>query len=423
MTIEKTYHIFAAVLAVAIMVFVLSIPGVLRAEVLNDDEFGSVEIIDFSVIEETAGIYTPVGLDFNVTRGGSLHPGDDLMIRYRGLHDNYISILDYSPDRKVKPLVMNEHLTHEGGIERETWWTIGNSLGEEYIMMIVTNLPLTDEELETIALAPNEVEIESKIISVAVNDFRVIGTGRDPDMVVDMYEGPTQNSVDFLTLEDLGGQRLEGWDGVSRIPLSEFAVFVDYPLNTYPYNPWSYMYLYPYPRLKSITYMDRYSFFSNVYYIIPSGPEIRTNLFDYATTSWIDDGIWIVPPGGYWEGSFEVGDYYRDYYIRVLPHLIRENTSWQRLRIEINGTLVGSNIDWSGAIGFGQYYTYNPFSYYDGSLYMRPGNNTIRIYWPEDEQENLELQMIDIVPYEMLEDEVDEARADEELVDTEDPAE
>ena len=419
MVIKTSYHIIVTVFAVAIMILMLSIPGVLRAEVMNDDELGSIEIIDISVIEDAARMFTPVGLDFNVNRSGSLYPGDDLMIRFRGQHDTYVSILDFTADREVKPLVMNEHvILGDGGLQRETWWTVGDSLGKEYIMMIVTNLPLTDEEMETIALAPNEVELEGKIVGVAINDFRVIGTGRDPDMIVDMYDDGDGNPVDYLTLEDIGGERLRPWDGITRIPLSDFAVYIDYPLNTYPYNPWRYMYLYPYARIKPITYMDRYGFFSNVYYIIPSGPEIRTNFLNYATTGWLDDGIIIIPPGGYWEGSFEVGDMYRDYYLRVLPYLIRENTSWQRLQIEINGTLVQSNIDFSGAIGFGEYYTYNPFGYYNAQLFMRPGNNMLRIYWPEDEEENLELQLVDIVPGDMVENEIDEARSDEELVDT-----
>jgi uncharacterized protein (DUF427 family) len=320
--------------------------------------------------------------------------------------------------------VRNELLQHsDGGLDRETWWTVGDTIGAEFILMVATNLPLTDDELEAIALAPNEVEIADKIVSVAVNDFRVVETGRDPDVIVDTYGGSDQNGVNYLTLEDIGGQRLQNWDGVTRLPLSEFAVYYDYPLNTYPYNPWAYMYLYPYPQFKAITYLDRYGFMTNVYYIIPTGVDIRTNFLNYANTGWLDNGIWVIPPGGYWEGTFEVGDMYRDYYLRVLPFLVRENTSWQRLRVEINGTLVEPNIDFSGAIGFGDYYTYNPFGYYNAWLYMRPGNNTLRIYWPEDEEQNLELQMVDIVPTDIVSSEIDEARADEALVDTETPAE
>ncbi|MCX6647181.1 MAG: hypothetical protein NTY09_12615 [bacterium] len=420
MAMEKMFRIFTVVCAFAIAGFVFAMPATVRAEVLNDDELGSIEIVDISVIENAAGIFTPVGLAFNFARGGTLNPGDDLMIQYRGLNDTYISLLDYSPDRKVKPLMMNEHvLLTDGDIERETWWTVGDSLGKEYIMMIVTNLPLTDEELETISLAPDEVTLEGKIVCVAVNDFRVIGPGRDPGM----YNSIDGTPVETLSLEDIGGQPLNQWDGVTRLTLSDFGGYSIYPLNTYPYNPWGYMYLYPYPRIKPITYMDRYSFFSNVYYIIPSGPEIRTNFLNYATTGWLDDGVIVIPPGGYWEGSFEVGDMYRDYYLRVLPYLIRENTSWQQLQIQINGTLVQSNIDFSNAIGFGDYYTYNPFGYYNAQLFMRPGNNTLRIYWPQTEEENLELQLVDIVPSDMVDSEIDEAAADEVLVDTETPAE
>jgi hypothetical protein len=417
---EKMFRIFTVACAFAIVGFVFAMPAAVKAEVLNDDELGSIEIVDISVIENAAGMFTPVGLAFNFSRGGTLNPGDDLMIQYRGLNDTYVSLLDYSPDRKVKPLVMNEHLLlTDGDIERETWWTVGDSLGKEYIMMIVTNLPLTDAELETISLAPDEVTLEGKIVSVAINDFRIVAPGRDPGM----YNSIDGDPVDTLSLEDIGGQPLNHWDGVTRIPLSDFGGYSVYPLNTYPYNPWGYMYLYPYPRIKPITYMDRYSFFSNVYYIIPSGPEIRTNFLNYATTGWLDDGVMIIPPGGYWEGSFEVGDMYRDYYLRVLPYLIRENTSWQQLQIQINGTLVTSNIDFSNAIGYGDYYTYNPFGYYNAQLYMRPGNNTFRIYWPQDEEENLELQLVDIVPSDMVTSEIDEAVADEELVDTGTPAE
>jgi len=416
---EKMFRIIMMACAFAIVGFLLAMPAPVRAEVLNDDELGSIEIVDDSLIENAAGMFTPVGLAFNVARGGSLIPGDDLMIQYRGLNDTYVSLLDFTADRKVKPLVMNQHiLLTDGELERETWWTVGDSLGKEYIMMIITNLPLTDDELQTIALAPDEVTIGDKIVSASVNDFRVVASGRDPGMYNNL-DGTSQNT---LSIEDIGGTPLNQWDGVTRLTLSDFGGYSVYPLNTYPYNPWGYMYLYPYPRIKPITYMDRYSFFSNVYYIIPSGPEIRTNFMNIATTSWLDNGVMIIPPGGYWEGSFEVGDMYSDYYLRVLPYLMRENTSWQRLQIQINGTLVTSNIDFSNAIGYGDYYTYNPFGYYNANLYMRPGNNTFRIYWPQDEQENLELQLVDIVPSDMVNSEIDEAVADESLVDTETPA-
>jgi hypothetical protein len=418
MTLMKTTRMMVTAAAVAVMVLVLSLPGALRAEVLNDDEFGSLEIIDISVIEELTGVYTPVGLDFNLTRGSTYYPGDDLMIRFMGQHEMYVTIIDYSPDRTVKPLVVNEHTTlTDGGLHRETWWTIGSSLGKEYILMIVSRLPLTDARIETIALAPNEVELDETILKMAVNDFRVVASGRDPGVIVDMYSNSGHGNMNLLSIEDLGGTRLSEWDGVTRIPLSDFGYVMNYPMNTYPYNPWSYMYLYPYPKLVPTAYIDRYGFFSNIYYVIPSGPEIRTNLFDYANLGWLDDGIWIIPPGGSFEGKFRVGEYYSDYYFRVLPHLIQQNTSYQRLHVEINGYRLEPNIDFSGAIGFGGYYTYDPFAYYNAWPYMRPGQNTVRLYWPEDEEENFEIQMMDIIPIDVIENEFQEAQADEALVD------
>jgi len=382
--------ILATVAAMALIVYA----GPLRAEILNDDEYGSLEIIDVSVIEQAADMFSPVGLSFNVSRGGPLRPGEEIAIYYRGQHERYVTLLDFSPDRKVKPLVMNEltRLT-EGGIEREYRATIGDSLGKEYVVLIISALPLTEERVEGIALAPDEVEIGDEILSMAVNDFSVVGYGRDPGRVVEWGENVRGGS-----------------DSDPFIELEEFAQFIDYPLNVYPYNPWPYMYLYPYAKFRPSAYVTRYGPFSRTWYVFPTGERLQSNFWDYATSGWIDNGIWIIPPGGYWQGTFRVDDPYSAYYIRILPYLIRENRSYLSLQMEINGTLVQSSIDATGAIGWGQYWTQDPFAYYNLATLLHMGENSLRLYWPADRDENLELQMVDLVPAEVLVDEIDEAR-------------
>jgi len=62
-------------IAILVFSFILIPAASLRAEILNDDEYGSMELVDLSVIESAAGMFTPVGLSFNVTRGGPIYPG------------------------------------------------------------------------------------------------------------------------------------------------------------------------------------------------------------------------------------------------------------------------------------------------------------------------------------------------------------
>lgn len=380
-------------IACMMLAMLLMIPPV-SAEILNDDEYGSIEIIDFSVIEEAADNFSPVGLSFNVSRGGGLYPGDNVTIYFRGHHDKYVSILDFSPDRKVKPLVINEYTSlAEGGLERAYYSTVGDVTGREYVMLIVTELPVTDARLEEIALAPNEVELDEDILAVAINDFRVVPFGRNPNRVVEWGESlrPGMREGEFIELEDV-------------------ALFLDYPLNTYPYNPWPYMHLYPRPIFRPRAYTERYGPFSRTWYVFPTGRKLESNFWDYATTGWIERGRWIIPPGGYWEGTFRADNPYADYLLRILPYTVRENNAYADLQVEINGTLVESSIDISGAIGWGEYWTSDPFAYYSLYNLLREGENTLTIYWPEDREENLELQMVDVQPEEVAEEEIEEAR-------------
>jgi len=230
-----------------------------------------------------------------------------------------------------------------------------------------------------------------------VNDFRVVPYERDPSEVVDRMR----------SLEDVSRD-------VPFIELEEFATYLDYPLNVYPYNPWPYMYLYPYARLRPSVYTSRYGPYSRSWYIFPTESGLVSNFWDYATTGWVDRGIWIIPPGSYWEGSFSVDDPYAPYYLRVLPFVTRENQSYMHLQMEINGTLVQPSIDITGAIGWGNYWTSDPFAYYNLSTLLHSGENEIRLYWPEEMEENLELQMVDVQPAEVVEEEVEEAREDAE---------
>jgi len=250
---------------------------------------------------------------------------------------------------------------------------------------VVSALPLTDTQLEDLSLAPDEIEFGDLILSAAINDFTVRPVEGNPNRVIEWAEG------------------LDNPTGGEFIELDEFAEYIDYPLNTYQYNPWPYMYLYPYPRFRPSVYTEQYGPFSRNWYVYPVGNTLQNNFWNYTTTGWIDNGVWVIPPGGYWEGSFNVGDPYSDYYLRVLPYLARENTSYMNLVVEINGSLVQSNIDFTGAIGWGEYWTSDPFSYYSLSRLLRQGDNVVRIYWPEDQDEDLELQMLDMVPAEEAE--------------------
>ena len=371
--------------------------GASRAEILNDDEFGSIELRDFSVIESAADMFTPVGLRFDVSRGGPVYPGNDITIYYRGMHGMYATLLDYSSDplRKVKPLVMNE-LTrlNEGGLEREYVGAVGKTLGPEYIMLIITALPLSDARLEEIALAPNEVETGDEILSVAVNNFEVLSSlnlpDRNPDRPI---------SIPIPIRHDM------------FIDLTDFQSYIDYPLNLYPYNPWPYMYLYPYPRFLPWAYSQSMGPLTQTWYVFPSEKNrLQSNFWDYASDAWIDNGLWIIPPGGSWQGTLRVDDPYTSYYLRILPYLARQNQSYlSLLQVEINGTLVQSNIDLSGAIGYGTYWTNNPFAYYNVNTLLHRGDNTIRLYWPQDQQDNMELQMLDVVPADTAVNEISHA--------------
>ncbi len=382
---NKIFPVLAPGVVIAfIVVMTFALPA--SAEILNNDEYGSMEIIDISVIENAADMFSPIGLTFNVSRGGMLYPGEEITIRYQGQHDRWVSILDFSPDRIVKPLVMNNQtrLT-DGGLERMYYGTVGDAIGKEYVLMVVSSLPLTDSQLEDIALAPDEIELDDLILSVSVNDFTVRAVEGNPNRVIDWAES------------------LDGPPVGEFIELAEFAEFLDYPLNTYPYNPWQYMYLYPYARFRPTVYMEQYGPFSKNWYVIPVGNTFQNNFWDYTTTGWIDNGIWVIPPGGHWQGTFYADDPYLDYYLRVLPYLVRENTSYMNLMVEINGTLVQSSIDFTAAIGWGEYWTSDPFAYYSLERLLRQGDNVIRIYWPSDQEEDLELQMLDMVPIEEAE--------------------
>jgi hypothetical protein len=335
-----------------------------------------------------------------------------VVIHFRGQHDRYATLVDYSPDRKVKPLVMNEltRLT-DGGVEREYRGVVGDVLGKEYVLLIITSLPLTDEQLEEIALAPNEIELDEdeNILVVAVNDFLVVQGYATPGIGLDrVVTSPVRTRDDMF------------------IDLDEFAIYIDYPLNTYPYDPWPYLYLYPYPRFRPTAYMERYGPFTRTWYVFPTLERLKSNFWDYAWAGWIDRGIWIIPPGGYWQGKFRVDDPYADYYLRVLPFIIRENTSYMHnLRVEVNGTLLQPSIDISGAIGWGQYWTSDPFAYYNLQTLLHVGDNTIRLYWPEESESELGLQMMDVVPSEVVDEELEaaqEAATEAEEVESEEEA-
>jgi hypothetical protein len=367
-----------------------------RAEILNDDEFGSIEIQDISVIENAADMFTPGSLRFDVPRGGALGAGSDLIIYYHGMHGRYVTLIDYSPDRKVKPLVMNQEtkLT-DGGLSREFRATVGDQLGQEYVLMVISNLPLSDSRIEEIAQAPDKIEIGDEIVMAAVSDFKVVEANNPPDRSI---HPPTPEPIpmrDDMFLE-----------------LSDFATYIDYPLNTYPYDPWPYMYLYPYARFVPTAYYKRFGMLTNTWYVFPTTQSIQSNFWDYASDGWIDNGIWIIPPGGYWQGTFRTDNPYSNYYMRILPYLIQQNTSFARLQVEINGTLVQPSIDITGAIGWGTYWTSNPFAYYSLNNILHRGNNQIRLYWPQEETDNLELQMMDILPTDTAASEIQQAQAD-----------
>jgi hypothetical protein len=379
------------------LILILCGPSALRAEILNNDEYGAIEIKDFSVIENAANIFTPVGLSFNVPRGGPLYPGNDITIKYRGLNGTYATLLDYSPDpvREVKPLVMNEQIKmNDGGLEGSYTGTVADTLGSEFIMLIISALPLDDSKIEEIALAPDEVKIDKDILLVAVNDFEVVKAYNTPDRSIE------PRNIAPVEQTDAGG-----------ISLYDFGTVLDNPLNNYPYDPWGYMYLYPYARFRPSVYMNQFGPLTQTWYVFPNQNTFQSNFWDYASDGWIDDGIWIIPPGGYWEGSLNVDDPYTAYYLRILPYLARMNTSYERyLTIEINGTLVQSNFDFSGSIGYGDYQTNNPFAYYNLNTLLHRGTNRIRIYWPEDQQDNLELQMVDVAPATTVETEITQAQ-------------
>lgn len=375
-------------LAISLLVTAYVVPPA-SAEILNDNEYGSIEIIDISVIENAASLFSPVGLSFNVCRGGPVYPGGILEIYYRGMHDRYASLLDFTPDRQVKPLVMNVQMTLGGGLEQIFSAEVGGAYGTEYVMLIVTRLPITDSQLETIALAPDEVEIDDLVISVAINDFTVTQPWSNPDSVVEWGES-VRPSINNNIL----------------IPLDEFAIYLDYPLNQPGINPWKYMYLYPYPLFRPSIYEYGFGPFSNIWYVFPQHDTLKSNFWDYATTSWIDNGVWVIPPGGYWEGKFNVDNPYSDYYLRLLPYITSARGRYSGLQVEINGTLVQSSIDITGAIGWGEYWTTNPFNYYSLQNILRTGDNTIRLYLPDDATQDYEMQMADIVPAEVVSEEL-----------------
>jgi len=310
-------------------------------------------------------------------------------IYYKGLNGYYATLLDFSPDRIVKPLVMNEELSLLDGLERQFSGTVGDVLGDEYVMLIISRLPLTDSKVESIALAPNEVELDDNIKSVAVNQFTVPRPWNDPDVIVDWAESTRS---DYINSNDI------------MIPLEDFAIYLDYPLNTWRYNPWRYMYLYPYPRFRPTVYLEDYGILSKRWYVFPQGDAIKSNLWDYAYTGWLDNGLYIIPPGGYYQGKFNVDDPYSDYYLRVLPLLTR--SAQTGLRVEINGQLVQSSIDITGAIGWGEFWTSDPFEYYSIRNLLRQGDNELRIYNPEDSIEDVTLQMADILPADEVKEEM-----------------
>jgi len=387
-----------AVVIAALLLF--AVPATqARAEILNDDEYGAIEILDMSVIEEVAGIYTPVGLNLNKSRGAGFRAGDELIIYYHGQHDMYVSILDFTPDRRVKPLVINEHTSFGTGELDRTYYSVVNEpLGHEYILMIISKLPLTDARLEEIALAPNEIEIDDQIVSVAVNDFYIIAGGTDPTEA-----GESRRDQPGFHYRDV-----TGYTGLDPIPLSEVGETVGHPSWLNPHKLWTHNNRYANPWLVPTSYIEQYGMFSNVYYTIPVGVDIRSNFWNYATSGWIDDGIWIIPPGGYWSADFTVGDEYYDYYMRILPYLMRDRTTYSNVGISINGVPIGNPVfDIRDAIGWGYYWDENPFMYYNLQSYLRSGVNTITLYWPGDADDNLTFQMVDILPETVLTGEVE----------------
>jgi hypothetical protein len=172
------------------------------------------------------------------------------------------------------------------------------------------------------------------------------------------------------------------------------------------------MYLFPYARFQPTAYIQTLGPLTQTWYVFPTEDnQLRSNFWDYATSGWIDNGIWIIPPGGYWEGRLRVDDPYTPYYLRVLPFQWRENTSYQSLlQVEVNGTLVQPSIDITGAIGWGQYWTTNPFAYYNLNTLLHRGENQIRLYWPQEQTENLDLQMLDVAPVATVNDEIQQAQ-------------
>lgn len=373
--------------------FVL-LPVAVNAEILNDNEFGSIEIKDLSVIENAAKKFTPVGLRFNVPRGGPVYAGSEIVIFYRCLHEKYVTLIDYSQDRIVKPLVMNEKIKiTDGGLEREYRCVVGGKeLGREWVLMIVSALPLSDARIQELALEPDKIELDDEILSVAVNDFIIYPAVKMPDRSIKV---PVSEPVPIRS--DM------------FIELTDFASYIDYPLNMYPYNPWPYMYLYPYARLIPQIYKDTYGPFINTWYVFPAGNNaLESNFWNYAWDGWIDQGIWVIPSGGYWEGTLRIDDPYTRYFLRILPYLARKNNSFERLRVEINGKLVHP-LNISGSIGWEQYTTTNPFRYYSLHGYLHQGENKIRLWAAPGEKENIELQMMDILPFEYVSKELEDS--------------
>lgn len=369
-----------------------------RAEVLNNDQFGSVEIKDLSVIDKAAGMLTPSGLRFDVSRGGAVYPGDQVTIFYQGVNGMYSTLVDYSPDRKVKPLVMNDLVKisdNQGGLQRQFQGAIGNALGDEYILLITSNKPLDDKRLQDIALAPDKLEIKDDIVAAAVNNFKVVQKYNAPDRSIG---GVNPQPVPI--------------NNGNMIPLSDFTTYQNYPLNTYPYNPWPYMYLYPYARFQPTQYINTLGPLTETWYVFPTDQgTLKSNFLDYASDAWIDKGIWIVPPGAGWQGTLQVDNPYTPYYLRILPYLARQNTSYlDLLQVQINGTPIKPDMDlYNNSIGYGQYETNNPFAYYNLNSLLHQGINQISISWPQDQTDNFQLQMMDVLPTDVADKEVQQA--------------
>jgi hypothetical protein len=388
---KSTLYLIFSTLAALTLLF---LPGPSRAEILNNDEFGSIVLKDLAPIETAAGTFTVSRLTFNVPRNGNLSPGDYITIYYKGINDSYVSILDYSSDRKVKPVVLNE-LTklNDGGLDRTYSNPIGDTLGRDYVLLVISSEPLSDSRLQDIATAPDKLEIKDEILAAAVNTFLVVPSH---DITIDNPTGPESRPV-------IGNTNL-------FLPIEDFGIYINFPQNTYPYDPWHYMYLYPYARFVPRVYIQQYG--PITWYVFPQDGQLTSNFFSYTQGDIASNGLWLIQPGGFWEGTFNFSGSDSSFYLRILPFL-RENINYSDAVITINGVPVMRTEDVPSEVGSGDYRSRNPFAYYDLKSALRQGQNTLRLEWPNTETENLQLQMMDILPSSTAKDEVESVSPDQ----------